>query len=142
MWNITLTLYFTLAPDIFCVAVDDNVARICWKDPTNGSYVMKYELLFQLDGQNTTTIPVHVNGVRDETCSIVRGAQLNRNYTFTVRVFNGLEWSPESLQRKVIVTRKGKILEGNMPYPYRMISSVHSYIERFSRFPTRIQILW
>ena len=109
MWNITLTLYFTLAPDIFCVAVDDSVARICWKDPTNGSYVMKYELLFQLDGQNTTTIPVHVNGVRDETCSIVRGAQLNRNYTFTVRVFNGLEWSPESLQRKVIVTRKGKI---------------------------------
>ena len=107
MWNITLTLYFTLAPDIFCVAVEESVARICWKDPTNGSYVMKYELLFQLDGQNTTTIPVHVNGVRDETCSIVRGAQLNRNYTFTVRVFDRLEWSPESLQRKVIVTRKG-----------------------------------
>ena len=109
MRNITLTLYFTLAPDIFCMAVGDSVARICWKDPTNGSYVMKYEQRFHLDGQNTMTISIPVDGVRDETCSIVRGAKLNRNYTFTVRVFNGKEWSPESLQRHASVKGKGKI---------------------------------
>jgi hypothetical protein len=110
MWNITLTLYFTLAPDVFCVAVGENVARICWKDPTNGSYVMKYELLFQLDGKNATTVPVRVDGVQDETCSIVEGKQLGRSYTFTVRVLNALEWSPESLQRKVTIQKKGDIV--------------------------------
>lgn len=107
MWNITLTLYFTLAPDVFCVAVEESVARICWKDPTNGSYVMKYELLFKMDDQNATTVPVRVEGVQDETCSIVTGNQLGRNYTFTVRVLNGLEWSPESLQRQVTIEEKG-----------------------------------
>ena len=107
MWNITLTLYFSLAPEIFCVAVEDTVARICWKDPTNGSYVMRYELIFQMDGRNATTIPVTVNGLRDETCSVVRGNQTGRNYTFTVRVVNGTETSPDSLQRKVSIQRKG-----------------------------------
>lgn len=107
MWNITFTLYFTLAPDVFCVAVMEDVARICWKDPTNGSYVMKYELLFQMDENNATTVPVEVDGVKDETCSIVRGNQLGKNYTFTVRVLNGLEWSPESLQQTVRIQKKG-----------------------------------
>lgn len=107
MWNLTLTLYFTLAPDVFCVAVDVDSARVCWKDPTNGSYVMKYELLLQVDNGTPTKQSVEVRGVKDETCTIVPGDQLNKNYTFTVQVLNGLEWSPESLQRKVTIVRTG-----------------------------------
>ena len=107
MWNITLTLYFSLAPEIFCVAVEESVARICWKDPTKGSYVMRYELIFQMNDQNATTIPVTVNGIKDETCSVVRGNQIGRNYTFTVRVVNATDISPESLSRKVSIQRKG-----------------------------------
>lgn len=109
--DVTVIITDLRPPDVFCVSVEESVARICWKDPTNGSYVMKYELLFKMDDQNATTVPVRVEGVQDETCSIVTGNQLGRNYTFTVRVLNGLEWSPESLQRKVTIERKG--LYGN-----------------------------
>jgi len=107
MWNLTLTLYFTLAPDVFCVSVDTDSARVCWKDPTNGSYVMKYELMLQVDNETPTKRPVEVRGVSDETCTIVDGSQLGKNYTFTVRVLNSLEWSPQSLQRKVTIERTG-----------------------------------
>lgn len=107
MWNLTLTLYFSLAPEVFCVSVETESARVCWKDPTNGSYVMKYELLLQVDDGNATKRPVEVKGVKDETCTIIDGDQIGKNYTFTVRVLNGLEWSPQSLQRKVRVERLG-----------------------------------
>jgi len=107
MWNLTLTLYFSLAPDVFCVAVEDAAARVCWKDPTNGSYVMKYELTLQMDNNNVTKTNVDVTGVDDETCTVIPGSQLGKNYTFTVRVLNALEWSPSSLQRKVRIEQKG-----------------------------------
>ncbi|XP_045164914.2 uncharacterized protein LOC123528907 isoform X2 [Mercenaria mercenaria] len=111
--DVTVIITDLRPPDVFCVAVEESIARVCWKDPTNGSYVMKYELLFKMDDQNATTVPVRVEGVKDETCSIVTGNQLGRNYTFSVRVFNGLEWSPESLQRKVTIEKKG--LYGSCP---------------------------
>ncbi|XP_052213544.1 cadherin EGF LAG seven-pass G-type receptor 3-like isoform X1 [Dreissena polymorpha] len=94
-------------PDTFCVAVDEHDARVCWKDPTNGSYVMKYELTLQMDNENATQTEVKVDGVQDETCTVVPGEQLGKNYTFTVRIFNALEESPESLQRKVRIAKKG-----------------------------------
>ncbi|KAL4226889.1 hypothetical protein ACF0H5_014867 [Mactra antiquata] len=94
-------------PDVFCMSVMENVARICWKDPTNGSYVMKYELSFQMDDNNATTDTVRVDGFQDETCSVVHGIQLSKNYTFTVSVHNGLQVSPKSLQRKVTIESKG-----------------------------------
>ncbi|WAR26342.1 LOW QUALITY PROTEIN: AGRG4-like protein [Mya arenaria] len=83
-------------PDIFCVAVDEDSARVCWKDPTNGSYVMKYELTLQMDNDDVNTTDVRVDGVQDETCTIIPGEQLGRNYTFNVRVLNALEWSPQT----------------------------------------------
>ncbi|XP_052778661.1 adhesion G protein-coupled receptor L4-like [Mya arenaria] len=95
-------------PDIFCVAVDEDSARVCWKDPTNGSYVMKYELTLQMDNDDVNTTDVRVDGVQDETCTIIPGEQLGRNYTFNVRVLNALEWSPQSLQRKVRIAKKGR----------------------------------
>lgn len=107
---ITLSFYFTIAPDIFCVSVDGVKARICWKDPTNGSYVERYQLQISMNEQNVTTHPVVIRGKKNEVCTSVKAPQNDRAYRFTVKVFNATNQSPESVQGFVNITDNGKSL--------------------------------
>ena len=111
MISVTLTFYFSIAPEIFCVSVEGPKARICWKDPTNGSYVEKYQLQFAINGQNVTRHPVSIFGKRNEVCTQVRAGKLEagNRLKFTVKVFNSTNWSPSSVQRFVNITKDGEL---------------------------------
>ncbi|KAK3101446.1 hypothetical protein FSP39_003656 [Pinctada imbricata] len=102
-------------PEIFCVSVEGPKARICWKDPTNGSYVEKYQLQFAINGQNVTRHPVSIFGKRNEVCTQVKAGKLEagNRLKFTVKVFNSTNWSPSSVQRFVNITKNG--LYGDCP---------------------------
>lgn len=107
--SVTLTFYFTVAPEIFCVSVEGTTARICWKDNTNGSVVDHYQLQFAINGQNVTSHPVGIVGKRDEVCTQVRAGKLQagNRLKFTIKVFNKTHWSPESVERFVNITKNG-----------------------------------
>lgn len=113
--SVTLTFYFTVAPEIFCVSVEGTTARICWKDNTNGSVVDHYQLQFAINGQNVTSHPVGIVGKRDEVCTQVRAGKLQagNRLKFTIKVFNKTHWSPESVERFVNITKNG--LYGDCP---------------------------
>lgn len=108
--SVTLTFYFTVAPEIFCVSVEGTTARICWKDNTNGSAVDHYQLQFAINGQNVTSHPVGIVGKRDEVCTQVRAGKLQagNRLKFTIKVFNKTHWSPESVERFVNITKDGE----------------------------------
>lgn len=109
MWSLSLSFYFTIAPDVFCVFIDARKARICWKDPTHGQYVQSYKLLIAIDGRNVSSSQVPIFGSREEVCTSVYGTRLQETYNFTVRVHNGSEWSPDSVKRSMMVSREGKL---------------------------------
>ena len=103
-----ILLHFSLAPNLFCVAIHGQVARICWKDPTKGSHVDKYELLFAINGENVKDVPVVVNGRQDEVCAKVIGVGMHRMHNFWVKVYNGTDESPKSERQKINVKQEGK----------------------------------
>lgn len=109
MISVTLSFYFTIAPEIFCVSVEGTTARICWKDNTNGSAVDHYQLQFAINGQNVTSHPVGIVGKRDEVCTQVRAGKLQagNRLKFTIKVYNKTHWSPESVERFVNITKDG-----------------------------------
>ncbi|XP_021341961.1 cadherin EGF LAG seven-pass G-type receptor 1-like isoform X1 [Mizuhopecten yessoensis] len=94
-------------PELFCVSVEGLQARICWKDPTNGAYVERYQLQIAMNDKNVTSHPVVIRGKKNEVCTQVRATRPDRSYRFTVKVFNNTHWSPDSVQRLVNITRNG-----------------------------------
>lgn len=119
MLSLTLTFYFTLAPDIFCVSVEGVKAKFCWKDPTHGQFVNNYQLQFTVNDKNITTRPVAIHGKRNEICTSVSGQHMERSYRFTVQIFNGTDRSPASVQRFVNISKPGKFRHFNILGSFR-----------------------
>ena len=129
--SVTLTFYFTVAPEIFCVSVEGTTARICWKDNTNGSAVDHYQLQFAINGQNVTSHPVGIVGKRDEVCTQVRAGKLQagNRLKFTIKVFNKTHWSPESVERFVNITKDGGYSNFKLVYQIPRTKCLQWYVD-------------